>query len=60
MEELEKREADLEKKYECAKKESRDLEQKYRNITEYLGLDKDERESELTGEKRDTKKHQTR
>ncbi len=58
--ELEKREADLEKKFECAKKESRDLEQKYRNITEYLGLDKDERESELTGEKRDTKKHQTR
>ena len=42
--ELEKREAELEKKYESAKKETKDLEQKYRNITEYLGIEKDNKE----------------
>lgn len=34
--ELENREADLEKKYDFARKVARDLEQKYRNITDYL------------------------
>ena len=38
--ELEKRETDLEKKYDSARKETRDLELKYRNITDYLELGK--------------------
>ncbi len=41
VEELEKREAELEKKYESAKKETKDLEQKYRNIMDYFGIEKD-------------------
>ena len=43
LEELEKRESDLEKDYYSARKETGNLEQKYRNITEYLGIDKDEK-----------------
>ncbi len=38
VEKLEKREADIEERYSSSKKEVRDLEQKYRNITEYLGI----------------------
>ena len=41
VEELEKREAELEKKYESAKKEMKDLEQKYRNIIDYFGIEKE-------------------
>ena len=41
VEELENREAELEKKYESAKKEAKDLEQKYRNIIDYFGIEKD-------------------
>ena len=44
--ELEKRESDLEKDYYSARNETRDLEQKYRNITEYLGIDNDEKQKE--------------
>ena len=43
--ELEKRESDLEKDY-SARNETGDLEQKYRNITKYLGIDNDEKQKE--------------
>lgn len=59
---LEKHESDLEKKYAEAKKSAGDLEQKYRNITEYLGLDKDSRDPEQTYEndKREKRNHGVR
>ena len=44
--ELEKSESDLEKEYDSTRNETRDLEQKYRNITEYLGIDNDEKKKE--------------
>ena len=44
--ELEKRESVLEKEYDSARNETRDLEQKYRNITKYLGIDNDEKKKE--------------
>ncbi len=53
--ELENKEAELEKKYESAKKEPMDLEQKYRNITEFLGLDKDEKKKEREKSSRNQK-----
>lgn len=34
---LEKKELSLEQKYDSARKEAKDLDQKYRNITEYPG-----------------------
>lgn len=43
---LEKKEAELEKKCSEGRKSVRDLEQKYRNITQYLGIDNDLREAE--------------
>ena len=39
--ELEKREAEIEKNYDSAKKEAKDLEQKYRNIMDYFGIEKE-------------------
>ncbi len=39
---LEKKEAELEKKCSEGRKSVRDLEQKYRNITQYLGIDKEQ------------------
>ena len=52
---LESKESELEKKRNEARKAVRDLEQKYRNITEYLGINKDERNPDHTKEKRETK-----
>ena len=43
---LEKKEAELEKKCREGRKSVRDLEQKYLNITQYLGIDNDLREAE--------------
>ena len=40
IENLERKESELEMKYDSVKKEAADLKQKYKNITEYLGLDK--------------------
>lgn len=40
IENLERKESELEMKYDYVKKEAADLKQKYKNITEYLGLDK--------------------
>ena len=53
--ELEKREAEIEKKYDSAKKEAKDLEQKYRNVTEYLGYDKEQKKHERERSSRDHK-----
>ncbi len=49
--ELEKRESDLEKDYYSARNETRDLEQKYRNITEYLGIENDVKSREKERER---------
>jgi len=48
--ELEMKVRSLEKKYDTARKKAKDLEQKYRNITEYLGKGKNE--IELSGDKK--------
>jgi len=48
---LESKESELEKKRNEARKAVRDLEQKYRNITEYLEINKDERNPDHTKEK---------
>lgn len=47
---LEKKEAELEKICREGRKFVRNLEQKYRNITQYLGIDNDLREAENTKE----------
>ena len=53
--ELEKREAEIEKKYDSAKKEAKDLEQKYRNVTEYLEYNKEQKTHEREISSRDRK-----
>ncbi len=53
--ELEKREAEIEKKYDSAMKDAKDLEQKYHNVTEYLGYDKEQKTHEREISSRDRK-----
>ena len=53
--ELDKREAEIEKKYDSAKKEAKDLEQKYRNVTEYLEYNKEQKTHEREISSRDRK-----
>jgi len=48
---MEKRVSELEMKLETVSKEKRDLEQKYRNITEYLGIENKENAYETEHEK---------
>ena len=48
---MEKRVSELEMKLETVSKERRDLEQKYRNITEYLGIENKENAYETEHEK---------
>ncbi|MBQ7613618.1 MAG: hypothetical protein IJU77_01095, partial [Butyrivibrio sp.] len=59
VEELEKREAEIEKKYDSARKEAKDLEQKYRNVTEYLGCDKEQKKHENVKQSRHRKNKTT-
>ena len=56
--ELEIQVRSLEQKYDSAKKEAKDLEQKYQNITEYLGKDKND--IELSSEKEHSRKNPIR
>ncbi len=48
---MEKRVSELKMKLETVSKERRDLEQKYRNITEYLGIENKENAYETEHEK---------
>ena len=45
VKDLERQALELEKKIDSSKKESRDLEQKYRSITEYLGFEENKEKS---------------
>ena len=59
VEELEKREAEIEKKYDSARKEAKDLEQKHRNVTEYLRYDKEQKKHENEKQSSDRKNKTT-
>ena len=52
---LEKNELSLEQKYNSARKEAKDLDQKYQNITEYLGLNNEQKSASKERQKENTR-----
>ena len=56
LEELATKQRELEKKYSAASKERKALEQKMQNITQYLGLDHEDK-TQSNSQEKSTKKH---